>query len=131
VRNLAKLPNSMSWLPDHFDNIIFDSFPDAIPLPDDPKDPSQLLDAVVIDRSSLALPSSCFQSLKNLSAEVLASQFEPICGHRKPMAKTTVEIEIDRNIFTEKLDEVTKTAYSDIEMLLGTSGRISIAQYMV
>ncbi|KAH8553804.1 hypothetical protein BGW37DRAFT_549948 [Umbelopsis sp. PMI_123] len=70
---LTNLLNDMSWLPDHFDNIIFDSFPDAIPLPDDPKDPSQLLHAVVIDRSSLALPSSCFHSLKNLSAEDLNS----------------------------------------------------------
>ncbi|KAJ2963153.1 hypothetical protein NQZ79_g1850 [Umbelopsis isabellina] len=114
-----KLPNSMSWLPEYFDYIVFDSFPDAIPLPDDPKDPSQLLDAVVIDRSSLALPSTCFHLLKNLSAEVLASQSEPICGHRKPMAKTPADLELERAIFTEKFEEVTKAAYNDIEMLLG------------
>lgn len=114
-----KLPNSMSWLPEYFDYIVFDSFPDAIPLPDDPKDPSQLLDAVVIDRTSLALPSTCFHLLKNLSAEVLASQSEPICGHRKPMAKTPADLELERNIFTEKFEDVTKAAYNDIEMLLG------------
>ncbi|KAH8556819.1 hypothetical protein BGW37DRAFT_413707, partial [Umbelopsis sp. PMI_123] len=113
-----KLPNSMSWLPDYFDPIIFDSFPDAIPLPDDPKDPSQLLDAIIIDKTSLALPSSSFHLLKNLKAEVLASQSQPICGHRKPMAKTPSDLEMERKIFTDKFDKVTNAVYADIENLL-------------
>lgn len=113
-----KLPNSMSWLPDYFDPIVFDSFPDAIPLPDDPKDPSQLLDALIIDKSSLSLPSSCFHLLKNLNAEVLASQAQPICGHRKPMAKNPTELDVERKIFTDKFEKVTKVVYSDIEKLL-------------
>jgi hypothetical protein len=113
-----KLPNSMSWLPDYFDPIIFDSFPDAIPLPDDPQDPSQLLDAVIIDKTSLSLPSSSFHLLKNLKAEVLASQSQPICGHRKPMAKTPADLDVERKIFTEKFEKVTNTVFIDIQKLL-------------
>jgi hypothetical protein len=113
-----KLPNSMSWLPDYFDPIIFDSFPDAIPLPDDPKDPSQLLDAIIIDKTSLSLPSSSFHLLKNLKAEVLASQSQPICGHRKPMAKTPADLDMDRKIFTDKFEKVTNTVFTDIQKLL-------------
>jgi hypothetical protein len=113
-----KLPNSMSWLPDYFDPVVFDSFPDAIPLPDDPKDPSQLLDALIIDKSSLSLPSSCFHLLKNLNAEVLASQTQPICGHRKPMAKNPTELDVERKIFADKFEKVTTVVYSDIEKLL-------------
>lgn len=113
-----KLPNSMSWLPDYFDPIVFDSFPDAIPLPDDPKDPSQLLDALIIDKTSLSLPSSCFHLLKNLNAEVLASQAQPICGHRKPMAKNPAELDIERKIFADKFEKVTNVVYTEIESLL-------------
>ncbi|CAO3696612.1 unnamed protein product [Umbelopsis ramanniana] len=113
-----KLPNSMSWLPDYFDPIVFDSFPDAIPLPDDPQDPSQLLDAIIIDKTSLSLPSSSFHLLKNLKAEVLASQSQPICGHRKPMAKTPADLDVERKIFTDKFEKVTNTVFTDIQKLL-------------
>lgn len=113
-----KLPNSMSWLPDYFDPIVFDSFPDAIPLPDDPQDPSQLLDAIIIDKTSLSLPSSSFHLLKNLKAEVLASQSQPICGHRKPMAKTPADLDMERKIFTDKFEKVTNTVFTDIQKLL-------------
>ncbi|KAI8578877.1 hypothetical protein K450DRAFT_244923 [Umbelopsis ramanniana AG] len=113
-----KLPNSMSWLPDYFDPIVFDSFPDAIPLPEDPKDPSQLLDAIIIDKTSLSLPSSSFHLLKNLKAEVLASQSQAICGHRKPMAKTPADLDTERKIFTDKFEKVTNTVFTDIQKLL-------------
>ncbi|KAG2179421.1 hypothetical protein INT44_006267 [Umbelopsis vinacea] len=113
-----KLPNSMSWLPDYFDPIVFDSFPDAIPLPEDPKDPSQLLDAIIIDKTSLSLPSSSFHLLKNLKAEDLASQSQPICGHRKPMAKTPADLDVERKIFTDKFEKVTNTVFTDIQKLL-------------
>ncbi|KAI8983033.1 hypothetical protein BDB01DRAFT_835809 [Pilobolus umbonatus] len=94
-------PNAHYGLPDLFEPIIFNPFPDAIPLVEDTKDPSQILDPLIIERHSICLPSDSFHLLKNLTGDILLSHSQPSCEHKKPESLTPAELEVERAIFNE------------------------------
>ncbi|KAI9269827.1 hypothetical protein BY458DRAFT_510542 [Sporodiniella umbellata] len=91
-------PSAHSGLPDIFQPIEFNSYPDTIPLDDGP---SQLLDPLIIERQSLCLPADCFHLLKGLTGDIILSHTTPTCDHRKPEAKTPADLEVERAILTE------------------------------
>ncbi|KAG1239495.1 hypothetical protein G6F68_018580 [Rhizopus microsporus] len=100
-REWMTLPSAHSGLPDLFQPVELNSYPDAIPLVDDEQDPSQLLDPLIIERQALCLPSDCFHLLKSMTGDIIISHTSPTCNHRKPTSKTPADLEIDRAILTE------------------------------
>ncbi|KAI8887045.1 hypothetical protein K501DRAFT_50400 [Backusella circina FSU 941] len=114
----TKLPSTFSGLPDMFDRIEFNPFPDAIPLTDDPSDPAHLLDPLVIERLSLCLPSDSFHLLKNLTGDILLSHTQPTCDHMKPESKSPAELEVDRIIFNENSVDTINIALKELELAL-------------
>lgn len=117
------LPSSLSALPPIFEPVQFNPYPDAIPLVDDPKEPSQLLDPLIIDRHSLCLPAEGFHLLKNLTGDILMSHSQPTCAHTRPSARSPSELETERAIYNEKLAAVTASAMNDLEHALDHSWR--------
>jgi hypothetical protein len=114
----TKLPSALSGLPDMFDRIEFNPFPDAIPLADDPSDPAQLLDPLVIERQSLCLPSDSFHLLKNLTGDILLSHTQPTCDHMKPESKSPTELDVDRVIFNENSADTINIALRELKVAL-------------
>ncbi|KAI8061880.1 uncharacterized protein B0P05DRAFT_249409 [Gilbertella persicaria] len=112
------LPSGYSGLPDLFEPVQFNPYPDNIPLVDDPKDPSHLLDPLIIERQALCLPSDCFHLLKNLTGDILLSHTTPTCNHTRPESKTPGDLEIDRTIFNEKADTAVKKALAELKLAL-------------
>ncbi|KAI7906132.1 uncharacterized protein BX663DRAFT_549237 [Cokeromyces recurvatus] len=112
------LPSGYSGLPTLFEPIEFNPYPDAIPLTDDPKDPSQLLDALIIERQALCLPSDCFHLLKNLTGDILLSHTTPTCNHVKPTSRSPSDLDVDRNIFNENETVAVKKALADLTVAL-------------
>lgn len=112
------LPSGYSGLPDLFEPVEFNPYPDAIPLVEDPKDPSQLLDPLIIERQALCLPSDCFHLLKNLTGDILLSHTTPTCNHSKPTAKTPADLDVDRDIFNEHEAIAVKKALAELKIAL-------------
>lgn len=112
------LPSGYSGLPDLFEPVEFNPYPDAIPLVEDPKDPSQLLDPLIIERQALCLPSDCFHLLKNLTGDILLSHTTPTCNHSKPTSKTPADLDVDRNIFNEHEAVAVKKALAELKIAL-------------
>ncbi|KAI8076069.1 hypothetical protein BDF21DRAFT_453392 [Thamnidium elegans] len=112
------LPSGYTGLPDTFEPVEFNPYPDAIPLVDDPKDPSQLLDPLIIERQALCLPSDCFHLLKNLTGDILLSHTTPTCHHSKPTAKTPADLEVDRAIFNEHEANAVNQALKELSLAL-------------
>ncbi|KAI9266518.1 hypothetical protein BDA99DRAFT_505904 [Phascolomyces articulosus] len=117
------LPSSLSGLPSIFEPVQFNPYPDAIPLADDPKEPAHLLDPLIIERQTLCLPAEGFHLLKNLTGDILMSHSQPTCNHTRPESRSPADLEIDRTIYNEKLDQVTKGAMEDLERALDHSWR--------
>ncbi|KAI9492054.1 hypothetical protein BDB00DRAFT_830007 [Zychaea mexicana] len=117
------LPSSLSGLPSIFESVQFNPYPDAIPLADDPKEPAHLLDPLIIERQTLCLPAEGFHLLKNLTGDILMSHTQPTCNHTRPESRSPADLEIDRTIYNEKLDQVTKGAMKDLEHALDHSWR--------
>ncbi|KAI7856810.1 hypothetical protein BDC45DRAFT_566874 [Circinella umbellata] len=117
------LPSSLSGLPSIFEPVQFNPYPDAIPLADDPKEPAHLLDPLIIERHTLCLPAEGFHLLKNLTGDILMSHTQPTCNHTRPESRSPADLEIDRTIYNEKLDQVTKDAMDDLEHALDYSWR--------
>lgn len=115
------LPSGYTGLPDSFEPAEFNPYPDAIPLVDDVKDPSQLLDPLIIERQALCLPSDCFHLLKNLTGDILLSHTTPTCQHSKPTAKTPADLEVDRAIFNEHGAKAVTQALKELNMALDVS----------
>jgi hypothetical protein len=112
------LPSGYSGLPNLFEPVEFNPYPDAIPLVDDPKDPSQLLDPLIIERQALCLPSDSFHLLKNLTGDILLSHTTPACNHTKPRSKTPADLEVDRAIFNEHEAKAVEKALKELTMAL-------------
>ncbi|GAA5798271.1 hypothetical protein HPULCUR_003671 [Helicostylum pulchrum] len=112
------LPSGYTGLPDTFEPVEFNPYPDAIPLVDDPKDPSQLLDPLIIERQALCLPSDCFHLLKNLTGDILLSHTTPTCHHSRPTAKTPADLEVDRAIFNEHEANAVNQALKELSLAL-------------
>ncbi|KAI9478424.1 MAG: hypothetical protein EXX96DRAFT_247738 [Benjaminiella poitrasii] len=112
------LPSGYSGLPDLFEPVEFNPYPDAIPLTDDPKDPSQLLDALIIERQALCLPSNCFHLLKNLTGDILLSHTTPTCNHTRPTSRAPSDLDVDRNIFNENESVAVKKALAELTTAL-------------
>lgn len=112
------LPSGYSGLPNLFEPVEFNPYPDAIPLVDDVKDPSQLLDPLIIERQALCLPSDCFHLLKNLTGDILLSHTTPTCNHTKPRHKTPADLEVERAIFNEHEAEAVQKALKELTMAL-------------
>ncbi|KAF7728263.1 hypothetical protein EC973_006437 [Apophysomyces ossiformis] len=117
------LPSNLSGLPDSFEPIQFNPYPDAIPLVEDPKEPSQLLDPLIIERQALCLPSEGFHLLKNLTGDILLSHSQPTCDHIRPESKTPAELDIERDIINEKMENAVKKALVELEQALDHSWR--------
>ncbi|KAI7886084.1 hypothetical protein K492DRAFT_178794 [Lichtheimia hyalospora FSU 10163] len=117
------LPSSLSALPPIFEPVQFNPYPDAIPLLDDPKEPSQLLDPLIIERQTLCLPAEGFHLLKNLTGDILMSHSQPTCAHTRPSARSPAELEMERAIYNERLESVTTSAMNDLERALDHSWR--------
>ncbi|KAG2225740.1 hypothetical protein INT45_011408 [Circinella minor] len=117
------LPSSLSGLPSIFEPVQFNPYPDAIPLADDPKEPAHLLDPLIIERQTLCLPAEGFHLLKNLTGDILMSHTQPTCNHTRPESRSPADLEIDRTIYNEKLDQVTKDAMDELEHALDYSWR--------
>ncbi|KAI7888235.1 uncharacterized protein EV154DRAFT_518384, partial [Mucor mucedo] len=115
------LPSGYTGLPDAFEPAEFNPYPDAIPLVDDSKDPSQLLDPLIIERQALCLPSDCFHLLKNLTGDILLSHTTPTCQHSKPTAKTPADLEIDRTIVNEHGSKAVTQALKELNIALDNS----------
>ncbi|KAI8370541.1 uncharacterized protein BYT42DRAFT_617086 [Radiomyces spectabilis] len=112
------LPSRLSMLPQLFEPLQFNPFPNAIPLVDDPKEPAQLLDPLLIERQSLCLPSEFFHLLKNLTGDILLSHTQPTCDHMKPDSRSPAELDVDRDILNEKMAKAAKTALMNLEKSL-------------
>ncbi|GAA5817492.1 hypothetical protein MFLAVUS_011040 [Mucor flavus] len=112
------LPSGYTGLPDTFEPVEFNPYPDAIPLVDDQKDPSQLLDPLIIERQALCLPSDCFHLLKNLTGDILLSHTTPTCHHSRPTAKTPADLEVDRAIFNEHEANAVNQALKELSLAL-------------
>ncbi|KAI8979125.1 hypothetical protein BDF20DRAFT_912749 [Mycotypha africana] len=112
------LPSAFSGLPNLFEPVEFNPYPDHIPLVDDPKDPSQILDPLIIERQSICLPSDCFHLLKNLTGDILLSHTTPTCHHTKPESKTPSDLEVDRAICNEHEAIAVKQALSELNLAL-------------
>ena len=112
------LPSGYSGLPDLFEPVEFNPYPDAIPLVEDAKDPSQLLDPLIIERQALCLPSDCFHLLKNLTGDILLSHTTPTCNHSKPTAKTPSDLDVDKAIFNEHEAVAVKKALAELKIAL-------------
>ncbi|OBZ88319.1 hypothetical protein A0J61_03640 [Choanephora cucurbitarum] len=112
------LPSGYSGLPDLFEPVEFNPYPDHIPLVEDPKDPSHLLDPLIIERQALCLPSDCFHLLKNLTGDILLSHTTPTCNHTRPESKTPNDLEVDRAIFNEKAETAIRKALSELTLAL-------------
>ncbi|KAI8638225.1 hypothetical protein BD408DRAFT_446955 [Parasitella parasitica] len=112
------LPSGYAGLPDIFEPVEFSSYPDAIPLTEDPKDPSQLLDPLIIERQAMCLPSDCFHLLKNLTGDILLSHSTPTCNHSKPTAKTPSDLDLDKAIFNEHDAAAVKKALAELKIAL-------------
>ncbi|KAG0170401.1 hypothetical protein DFQ28_002677 [Apophysomyces sp. BC1034] len=117
------LPSNLSGLPESFEQVQFNPYPDAIPLVEDPKEPSQLLDPLIIERQALCLPSEGFHLLKNLTGDILLSHSQPTCDHIRPESKTPVELDIERDIVNEKMEQAIKKALVELEQALDHSWR--------
>ncbi|ORY91198.1 hypothetical protein BCR43DRAFT_527814 [Syncephalastrum racemosum] len=117
------LPSNLSAVPPIFEPIQFNSFPDAIPLDDDPLEPTQLLDPLIIERQSLCLPAEGFHLLKNLTGDLLISHSHPTCDHVRPEAPSPADLETERQIYNEELDRVVQVALRDMEKALDHSWR--------
>ncbi|KAI8138969.1 hypothetical protein BJV82DRAFT_628573 [Fennellomyces sp. T-0311] len=117
------LPSSLSGLPSIFEPVHFNPYPDAIPVGDDPKEPAQLLEPLIIERQTLCLPAEGFHLLKNLTGDILMSHTQPTCNHTRPESRSPADLEIDRTIYNEKLDQVTKVALEELEEALNHSWR--------
>ncbi|KAG1339503.1 hypothetical protein G6F62_005760 [Rhizopus arrhizus] len=117
-REWMTLPSAHSGLPDLFQPVELNSYPDAIPLVDDEQDPSQLLDPLIIERQALCLPSDCFHLLKSMTGDIIISHTSPTCNHRKPTSKTPADLEIDRAILTEHEQVAVKKALDELSTAL-------------
>lgn len=117
------LPSNLSALPAVFGPLEFNSYPDAIPLIDDPKEPSQLLDPLIIERQSLCLPAEGFHLLKNLTGEILMSHTQPTCGHTRPENQSFSDLELERIVYNEKHAQVMKIVSEDLVKALDHSWR--------
>lgn len=117
------LPSSLSALPPIFEPLQFNPYPDAIPLVDDPKEPAQLLDPLIIERQALCLPADSFHLLKNLTGDILLSHTRPRCGHTKPESLSPSDLEIERAIYNDKLEQASKAALKELESSLDSSWR--------
>ncbi|CAO3697783.1 unnamed protein product [Rhizopus stolonifer] len=115
-RQWILMPSAHSGLPDIFEPVEFNSYPDAIPL--NPDDPSQLLDPLIIERQALCLPSDCFHLLKSLTGDIILSHTTPTCEHRKPQSKTPADLEVDRAILIEHEHVAVQNALKDLALAL-------------
>ncbi|KAF7724620.1 hypothetical protein EC973_000864 [Apophysomyces ossiformis] len=114
------LPSQLS-LPSFFKPLEFNSYPDAIPLKQDPSDPVHLLDPLVMERQALYLPSDAFPLLKNLTDDVLISYAQPTCNHTNFAYRSPAELEIERVIYNEKMDAAIKETFGELEKALDNS----------
>ncbi|RCH91113.1 hypothetical protein CU097_004907 [Rhizopus azygosporus] len=117
-RQWMTLPTGRSGLPDLFEPVEFNSYPDNIPLVDDDQDPSQLLDPLIIERQALCLPSDCFHLLKSMTGDIIISHTTPTCNHKKPTSKTPADLEVDRTILTEHEQAAVKKALEELAIAL-------------
>jgi uncharacterized protein Yka (UPF0111/DUF47 family) len=115
------LPSANSGIPNLFRQVEFNSFPDNIPLVNDEKDPSHMLDPLIIERQALSLPSDGFYLLKNLTSDILLSHSQPTCQHTKPESKLPNDLEMDRAIFNENAAIAVKKALVDVGTALDQS----------
>ncbi|KAI8887966.1 hypothetical protein K501DRAFT_174312 [Backusella circina FSU 941] len=120
-QNWMTLPSAYSGLPNLFEQVEFNPFPDNIPLVHDEKDPSHMLDPLIIERQALCLPSDGFYLLKNLTSDILLSHSQPTCQHTKPESKLPSDLETDRAIFNENAAIAVKRALVEVGTALDQS----------
>lgn len=116
-------PSSLVALPALFEPVEFDAYDESLSTTSEPKEPARLLDPLEIERQHVILPSKGFHLLKNLTGDILLSHKEPACEHMRPEWKSPSDLEVDRNIFNEKMAREVKAVMVEVEQALHESWR--------
>lgn len=95
---------------DPYDPVLFDE--------DGPKDPARLLEPLVSERQHIVLPAKNFHLLKNLTGDILLSYKEATCDHIRPEWKSPNDLEVDRDIFNEKMEKIRKGLMAQVEVAI-------------
>ncbi|KAI9495091.1 hypothetical protein BDB00DRAFT_927778 [Zychaea mexicana] len=114
-------PSSLTTLTSFYEPVQFDPYDEALFEVEDPKEPARLLDPLVVKRQHVYLPSKEFNLLKNLTGDVLLSHKEAMCDHKRPEWKSPSDLDVDRNIFNEKLAIEVQKALVQLEQALTKS----------
>lgn len=116
-------PSSLVALPALFEPVEFGAYDESLSTSSEPKEPARLLEPLEIERQHVILPSKGFHLLKNLTGDILLSHKEPACEHMRPEWKSPSDLEVDRNIFNEKLAREVKAVMIQVEQALNDSWR--------
>ncbi|KAI9253426.1 hypothetical protein BDA99DRAFT_607571 [Phascolomyces articulosus] len=125
-------PSNVTTLNSLFEPVQFDPYDQGLFEEEqaDPKEPGRLLNPLIVKRQHVLLPSKEFKLLKNLTGDVLLSHREAMCDHIRPEWKSPNDLDVDRAIFNEKMDQEIKKELGRLEQVLNISWQ-HLTEFMI
>ncbi|KAL0083636.1 hypothetical protein J3Q64DRAFT_1822743 [Phycomyces blakesleeanus] len=135
------MPSSLSSLPEIFEPITIHLLPENFDEifeydEDDDEDeddfsldsensmpPEKLLEYLVVERQAILLPSESFPVLADLTADFLPIHQNLPCPHYRPEYRSPGDLDVEFEIFNEKMAQATSNALIELEQALDVSWR--------